>query len=361
MRSVAHRIRKIFTNTKADVIFLVNTENKDSNFIYLTGFTSGIFEGTPLIVTKKELILPVSVLEYEVAKEQHPKEMKIVKIKGSKEVRELMVKYLKSKVVGVNESFIPYNYYKSVKKHAEPKEMVDISPSFNLARSIKEPEEIANIKVANKIAKKAIDVVKRSLVAGMTEKEVAAMIVYNMMKAGASGPSFESIISFNANAALPHHMPDETKLTPNSIVLMDIGAKYNNYCSDVTRTFMFRPNIKSEKYKQFNEVYKIVSDAQHIGFVQIKDGAKGSDAHNAASDYIKHAANGKYNGMFIHSLGHPIGLEVHDVGPGLNINAKDALKANMVVSDEPGIYIVGFGGVRIEDDVIVTKNGAIMI
>jgi Xaa-Pro dipeptidase len=361
MHSVSERIKKVFAKSDADVMFLINTNFQDSNFLYLTGFTSGVFESTPLIVTKKKLVLPVSILEYEIAKRQRPKEMKVILVNDRKQMRSIMKKYMKSKIVGINGSFIPYAHYKSIRKHANPKRMIDATESFYAARSIKDGEEIKNIRVANAIAKKALENTKKELKIGMTEKQTAARIEYHMMNNGASGSSFRGIVSFNENAALPHHMPDNTRLKPNSIVLMDIGAKYNNYCSDITRSFMFKPYSKSERFKKFKEMHQIVSKAQQIGFKQIRDGVNGSDAHNAASDYIDKANGGKYKGKFIHSLGHAIGLEVHDSGPGLSPNQKEVLKANMVVSNEPGIYVVGFGGVRIEDDVIVTKKGAVTI
>lgn len=361
MHSVAERIRKVFKNTKADVIFLVNTKEQDSNFVYLTGFTSGVFEGTSLIVTRNKLILPVTALEYEIAMQQRPKEMKVVKIDRMDQIYSLMKKYLKSKVVGVNESYIPYRSYQRVKKIAQPKRMINVSDAFAVARSIKDKSELANIKIANRIAKKALEQTKRELKVGMSEREVAGRIDFLMVKYGASKPSFDSIVAFNSNAALPHHSPDGTKLKPNSIVLMDIGAKYNNYCSDITRTFMFKEDKKSEKYRRLIEMHGIVSDAKRIAFEMIKEGMECSKVHEAAADHINKAANGRYKGTFIHSLGHALGLEVHDLGPGLSSMSKEKLKANMVVTDEPGIYIVGFGGVRIEDDVIVNKDGATML
>ncbi len=193
----------------------------------------------------------------------------------------------------------------------------------------------------------------------MTEKEIAGRLEYLMMQKGADGTSFSSIVSFNENAALPHHMPSNKRLTPNSIVLIDMGARYKNYCSDITRTFMFRPDKSSSRYKRFAEMYGIVEGAQKLAASMIKEGIMGQKVHNAAADHINMAENGRYRGRFIHSLGHAIGIDVHDAGPGLYGNEK--LKAGMVVSNEPGIYVVGFGGVRIEDDVIVKKDGATVL
>ena len=352
-------MKKVFDNADADVIFVMNTGSEDSNFLYLTGFTSGVFEYNTLIATKKELVLPVSSLEYEIAMGQRPKEMKVIKVESRKEIDVILKKYMKSRVVGVNASFLPYNHYMALKKRAKPKRIIDVSKAFYNARSIKERDELENIRIANRIAKKALAEAKAGLKEGMTEKEIAGRLEYLMMKKGADGAAFKSIVSFNENAALPHHMPANKRLAPNSIVLIDMGARYRNYCSDITRTFMFRPDRGSARYKRFVEIYSIVESAQRLATGMIKEGVLGQKVHNAAADRINKAENGRYKGKFIHSLGHAIGIDVHDAGPGLYGSEK--LKAGMVVSNEPGIYVVGFGGVRIEDDVIVGKDGTLVL
>jgi Xaa-Pro dipeptidase len=361
MNSFSSRMKKIFKNAKADVIILMNSEHHDSNFFYLSGFTSGDFEQQILIVTKNKMILPVNELEYEIAKEQRPKEMQIIKTNSRKHINSILSKYMKNKTVGFNASFLPYRYYKYLKKVGKPKMMIDESLAFYDARAVKDKSELDNIKIANRIAKKALEKARKELKIHATEKEVAGKLEYFMKELGANDIAFKTIVSFNKNAALPHHMPDDTKLEKNSIVLIDMGAKYNNYCSDITRTFMFQPQKNSERYKKFTEIYNIVSEAQKLAYKKIKENVVGSAVHEIAANHIDDARNGKYKGTFIHSLGHAVGLDVHDMGPGMGYGVKEKLKANMVVSDEPGIYVVGFGGVRIEDDIIVTKKGAIMI
>lgn len=361
MRSVKDRIDKVFSHVRADAIVLLNTKTEDSNFLYMTGFTGGIFEGTILIMSKSRLILLASALEYEIAREQRPKEMSIVKIDDVKDIKKVMKAYLARKVVGINESFVPYSSYKRIKEYSGARRLIDVSKAFADARAIKSKEEIENIRIANRITKKALLEVKKFIKTRVTEKDVAAWFDYLMMKHGADGPAFESIVSFSKNAALPHHMPDKTRLKPNSFVLMDVGAKYRNYCADVTRTFIFKPDKKTEKYRRMVEMYKTVEEAQAIALKAVRPGAEASKPHIEAEKHINSARRGIYKGKFIHSLGHSIGIDIHDGSIGLAPSMHFKLKEGMVFSDEPGIYIVGFGGVRIEDDVLVTKNGAMVL
>ncbi len=358
MRSVKDRIKKVFDNTKADAIVILNTKTEDSNFLYLTGFTSGVFEGTVMIVSRKGLVLLANPLEYEIAKEQRPKEMLVVKIESADDIKKAMRAHLSNKVVGVNESFMPYASHKRIKEYSGARRLINVSKAFAKARATKSRDEIENLRIANRITKSALLEVRKFIKIGVKEKDIAAMFDYLIMMHGADGPSFESIVSFGKNAALPHHMPDNTRLRSNSFVLMDVGARYRNYCADVTRTFIFEPDKKTDKYKRMADMYETVKEAQAIALKAIKPGADASEAHVAAEKHINSARNGIYKGKFIHALGHSIGIETHDGNIALAPNMHFKLREGMVFSDEPGIYIVGFGGVRIEDDVLVTRRGA---
>ncbi len=361
MRSVIGRIKRVFEGMKADAILIMNTGEKDPNFSYLTDFTDGVFESALLIVTKSGETLITNPLEYQIAKSQKPREMKIVNEKSFKQIVAHLKKNLGGKIVGINGSFMPYRSYKSLKKYSKAKKFVDVSSNLGIARSVKDGEELSRMRIANVIVKKALKNIQQYFKTGITEKEIAAKFNQLMQTYGASGPSFSTIVCFGANAAMPHHMPSNTRLKPNSFVLLDCGAKYKNYCSDVTRTFIFKPDKRSEKYKRMIDMYNTVKKAQALAMTQIKSGVKQSVAHNTAEKVINTASGGIYRGKFIHALGHSIGIEVHDPGAGLSPGLTKPLKENMVVSDEPGIYIQGFGGVRIEDDVLVTKKGGKII
>jgi len=353
-----NRIAKVFNGANVDAILLSNTKSQDPNFLYLTGFTGGVFEGDLLIAMRSKEVLITGPLEYEIANAQKPKELEIIKIDkgGRKEAIKKIQSLLKGKRVGINASFLPYNYYLHYKKITKAKAFVDVTENFSKARAVKDEDEISSIKTAVVIIKKAINGTFASLKIGMTERQAAAKIEYLIRENGGDGSSFPPIVCFGRNAALPHHMPDNTKLGTNSFVLLDCGAKYKNYCSDVTRTIIFKPDKSSSKYERMQEIIQAVEYAQQLAMKYIKAGTGGNVSYDAVLKYIDTVHGGKYKGTFIHGLGHSVGIEVHDVGLGLG-GSKLRLKENMVTSNEPGIYIPGFGGARREDDIVVTKKG----
>ncbi|MGC8669726.1 MAG: M24 family metallopeptidase [Candidatus Micrarchaeia archaeon] len=353
------KLLKILDRANVDKVLIINTGIIDSNFLYVTGFTSGVFEDTALVIERSGETLITSALEYETAIEQKPNWMKVLKVNNGKEFESALQKSVNGKRIGINGAFLPYKYVRFIKRLGAST-IIDISEEFAKTRLVKDIDELSKIKAANRIVKKAFKEIPRYFHKGVTEKEIAARFDYLMMKNGASGPSFQTIVSFDKNSALPHHMPDDTKLEPNSIVLIDAGAKYENYCSDVTRTFIFKPNKKTSKYRRIIDIYETVKNAQTLALKSVKPDVEASVPHINAESYINTAKGGIYKGTFIHSLGHSIGIDVHD-GMGLSRGANFKLKPGMVFSDEPGIYIEGFGGVRIEDDVVVTENGAVVL
>ena len=361
--ALRNRVAKVFKATnRLRNILIVNTSSEDPNFIYMTDLLGGLFEGSLLLVSDSAVTLFTSPLEYELAKEQLRNGIKIVNL-DRKEKVELLVKALKGKIVGINGSFVPYETYRHLKKRLKVKRFVDVSAAFEKARQVKDAQEIRRIKNANRITKKAIADTQKALKVGMTEKEAAAMFDSLILKHGADGTSFPSIVCFGRNAALPHHSPDRTKLRYGDFVLIDVGVKLDNYCSDVTRTMIF--GTDKSRIKDYNkkvQILKTVKDAQSLAIKSIKEGQIGEKPHLIAERHINSVDNGRYKGTFIHSLGHSIGIEVHDgSGRFLTPGSKLVLKPGMVTSVEPGIYIPGFGGARFEDDIVVTRNGAIVL
>ncbi len=357
-KTLRTRLRKVFSGAKGlRQIIITNTNSADPNFIYMTDLIGGLFEWSILLITRTKVTLFTSPLEYELAREQLRNGIRVVNLDSKKKV-DILIRAVKGKRVGINSSFVPYGTYTHLKKRFKVKGFVDVSEAFELARQVKGSDELNRIAAANKITKKAIALVQNKLKAGMTEREAAAEFDSTILGLGADGVSFPSIVCFGKNAALPHHGPDDTKLKNGDFVLIDVGVKLHNYCSDVTRTMIFGKADKKD-YKRKLELLNTVKEAQKAAIKSIKEGRKGEAPHVIAENYINSAIGGRYKGTFIHALGHSIGIEVHDgSGRFLSPGSKLILKSGMVSSVEPGIYVPGFGGARFEDDIVVTKNGA---
>ena len=216
-------------------------------------------------------------------------------------------------------------------------------------REVKDKEEIELIRKAAEITSIGMRTAYEVLKPGITEIEVAAEIEYAMRKAGSWGLAFDTIVASGLRSAYPHGWCTDKKIKKGELVVIDIGATYRNYRADMTRTLVAgKPSKKQEK------IFNIVKEAQEKAFQSIKSSRKACDIDKIARKIIEDADYGEY---FVHGLGHGVGLEVHEP-PTLSSQSKDKLKAGNVVTVEPGIYIVGFGGVRIEDTVLVKRKGA---
>jgi Xaa-Pro aminopeptidase len=216
-------------------------------------------------------------------------------------------------------------------------------------RKVKDAFEVAAIRKAAKVAEGAYLAVRPKLKAGMTENEIAGLMEFEMRRRGASSGSFETNVSVGANSALPHYRPADVPLRSGQALLFDWGAKVDYYCSDITRTHLF-----GRAEPTMREIYKVTLEAQLAAIAAIKPGAKTRAVDKVARDIIRKAGYGK---DFGHGLGHGIGLAVHEL-PRLSPAAADEeLRPGMICTVEPGIYLAGVGGVRIEDDVLVTETG----
>ena len=226
-------------------------------------------------------------------------------------------------------------------------EFVDASQEIVELMSIKTAEEIAYVKKACQIAEKAWLEVIPLIHEGMTERDLANELEYRFKKYGASGTSFDSIIAFGKNAAVPHHETGDTKLKKNQCVLMDFGCLYKGYCSDMTRTMFF-----GEPDEKFLGAYLAVLTA-HVKCAEgIVAGMTGKEADAIAREHLESLGYGKY---FTHSLGHGIGVNIHEF-PTLSVKGEAVLKENMVFSNEPGVYLDGKFGIRIEDSAYLSNG-----
>ena len=216
-------------------------------------------------------------------------------------------------------------------------------------RRVKDADEIALIHQAAALTSEGMKTAYEALKPGMKEYEVAAEVEYAMRKKGSYGTAFETIVASGVCSAFPHGGCGDRIIREGDLVVVDAGATFKFYRSDMTRTLV--AGKPSEKQVQ---LWETVKAAQDKAFEAIKPGAKARDVDGAARKVIEAAGYGE---CFVHGLGHGVGLEVHEA-PTLNWSSKDVLVAGNVVTDEPGVYVVGFGGVRIEDTVLVVDGGA---
>ena len=346
------RVRTIFNNLKKkpDIIIIKNSVEPfiDDNFFYVTGLKQGIFEGAIAVLYPDGRIdIVVSELESETAKKA---DVNLIVYKKQEEYNRVLKKLLtKFKKIGINFSGISYRDYYRIRYKAPKVDFLDVSKSLMGTRLVKDEMEMQLIQDSCRIADKAMGAIPNKLDEGVHEYEIAAEIDYLMGKNGGDEPAFKTISSFGKNTAEPHYSRGDTKLKKGDFALFDFGASKDRYKSDITRTFIFGKADKQQK-----EMYSTVYRAQSIGFDAIKPGVKASEVHDLVSSYIDGT---KFKGRFIHSTGHSIGLAVHDGDARLGPENDFELKENMIFTVEPGVYIPGFGGVRIEDDVVVKKNG----
>ncbi|MFH1100413.1 MAG: Xaa-Pro peptidase family protein [Methanobacteriota archaeon] len=345
------RIKTIFNNieTPPDALIIKNATQPflDPSFFYITGIEHGIFEGSYAFAYPDgtlDLIIPE--LEAETAKHTTA-HLHIYKTKD--DVQQLLKKFTAPlHSVGVNSQAITQRDYQALQELCPHLTFRDISSALIQTRLIKDTKELDLITHACHITDTVIHDIPSLITTGLRENELAAEIDYRMQKNGAEKPAFTTISSFGKNTAEPHYSHGETTLKNGDFILCDFGACYHNYNADVTRTFVHGKANTRQK-----DIYHTVLQAQTIGLDMIRPGISASDVHHAVFSFIETTP---WKGRFIHSTGHALGLSVHD-GPGFTEDSPLTLKENMVLTVEPGIYIPGYGGVRIEDDIVVTKNG----
>lgn len=229
---------------------------------------------------------------------------------------------------------------------------VDATNALRECAKVKSAGELAAIERACAIAEEGLEKTLPQIKEGMTEREVAALLEYEMRACGAEGTSFDTIVAFGAAAAVPHHETCDTKLAFGDEILIDFGCKAEGYCSDMTRTFLFGDD---KKHGEFKKAYECVLSAQKKVLDELTAGMTGGDADKIARDYLEAHGYGKY---FTHSLGHGIGLKIHEF-PSLRRGGEEKILDGMVFSDEPGVYVAGEYGIRIEDTVTMKDGRAV--
>lgn len=333
------RLRQKMHEEKIDAYVVIRPENGR----YLSGFSGG--EATLYITSEKALLL-TDFRYIEQATAQAP-EFDIIKT-GQDHFETVAEIGQQARRVGFEGDFVTYVNFGKLKKGLPQAELLSLPDLVSHLRSVKDQAEIETLRQAVKIADDAFANVLKSIEIGQTEEKIGLDLEYSMRLAGASGGSFEFIVASGVRSALPHGTASSKKVQSGEFLTMDFGAIYQGYCSDITRTvFLGEPEDKHR------EVYEVVLAAQRAGIAAVAPGRTGKEVDAVARKIIVDAGYGDYFG---HGLGHSVGLAIHE-GPNLNMREERVLEAGMVITVEPGIYIPNWGGVRIEDIVLVTENG----
>jgi Xaa-Pro aminopeptidase len=331
---------KAFHEGEMDGYLVFNSINQ----LYFTGVP-----GTAALLVPKEgeSTLYVYNVNYEQVKAQ-AKTFRVELVNLKENLLERIAK--RSRELGIRnlciDSINVEGWNRLTKETKETTLKIDNNPVKEM-RAVKDQQEIRLLKRAGELTSEGMKAARESLRPGVKEYEVAAEIEYAMRKKGSSGTAFETSVASGARSAFPHGGCTNREIREGDIVIVDLGATYMNYCSDMTRTLVAgKPSGKQ------NKIAKIVEEAQEDAFKTITPGVPSRTVDEAARKTIE--ASG-YGNFFVHGLGHGVGLEIHEP-PTLNNASMDILLEGNVVTDEPGIYMVGYGGFRMEDTVLVEKT-----
>ncbi|MHC5108807.1 MAG: M24 family metallopeptidase [Planctomycetota bacterium] len=316
-----------------------------TDYRYLTGFTG---EDSAVLVTAGKVMVISDGRFDEAINQECPWVLRTMR-KGTLDQEIARVcQQMKLKQVAFEPSQVSVASLNIWRKKTRGVRLVEMPPLLVRMRRIKDEQELRSIRKAIRVAQDSFLAMRSTIRIGDTEQQLAARLEFEMKQRGSDGVAFPSIVAEGPNAALPHAHPGRRKVKKGSAILFDWGARIDGYCSDLTR-LVFVGSIPGK----IGEVYKIVLDAQLRAIATLRAGV-GLDAVDAAArSFIKDRGFGD---AFNHGLGHGFGLDVHEQ-PRISWQAKDPLLAGEVVTIEPGIYLPGVGGVRIEDDVIVTTKG----
>jgi Xaa-Pro aminopeptidase len=333
---------KMVTGNKKDGVLVLNS----ANLLYLTGLPGS----SALLISKdRDCVIFSHDVNYGYLKKK-AKDFTVVRVKPSENILKKIVKKAKTyeikNLILDSATIETWNALSkisdnSIKLGVDRKIIQDM-------RKIKTKEEIKQLRKAADLTIKGMQVAAQVISPGIKESQVAAEVEYVIRKHDCSGMAFETIVASGKGSAFPHGSSSSKEICRGDIVVVDVGAKYNFYCSDMTRTFAVGPS--SEKQKR---IFQIIKKSQREALKTLRDCVDAKYVDNIARKIIEKEGYGEY---FVHNLGHGVGLEVHEQ-PILGSRSKDKVMAGNVITVEPGIYLIDYGGVRIEDTVLVKKDG----
>jgi Xaa-Pro aminopeptidase len=348
-------LRKLMLEQKLDALLVFFQENRH----YLSGFTgedTQFDESAGALVIGHEALILATDSRYEIQARKEASGYDIVCYqKGLGAELPSILNHLKPMRVGFESRRISHDQFFKLKKELDivtpSPDLVPVPDMVDRLRLIKDESEIKAIKEAINLAESAFEKTMQWLTPGVSEQEAAWELEKNLRSAGAQSLSFPVIAAFGKNSALPHAIPCNTTLKANEPILFDWGAKLNGYCSDTTRTFVLdKPDA------QFQKIFTIVHDAQQKAIESIRPGIRTKQIDDIARSHIESKG---FKEFFGHGLGHGVGLAIHESPSISPIVERDMeIKKNMIFTVEPGIYLPDWGGIRLENMVVVTDNGA---
>ncbi|HHY47692.1 MAG TPA: aminopeptidase P family protein [Firmicutes bacterium] len=342
MQSRLDKLRGLMSQQELDACLIMQPENRR----YISGFTGS---AGALVITSDAAIL-VTDFRYITQAQDELTEGFVVE-SYDKEIVDAIATLARNhrlKNLAVEADYVTLRFYDKLKTACGG---VDILPREGLVeslRAVKDPYEIEKISEAARLGDEAFSHILGMIKPGIPEMDIALEIEWTMRKKGALRAAFDVIVASGSRGALPHAKPSHRPLEPGDLVVMDFGAVVDGYCGDMTRTVCV-----GKASAKAREIYQVVSRAQAAGLAAVRAGRTGRDVDCEAREIIREAGYGDYFG---HGLGHGVGLAVHE-SPRLSQSGTDPLPCGAVVTVEPGIYIPGWGGVRIEDLVVVRETG----
>ena len=331
-------LRQLFPDCKIDSLLVLNM----NNIYYLSGFTGS--EGVLLLSPEETILFVDGRYTEQAALETRGIEIRNFTDKIAAIVQK--IKDLKLKRVGLEADAVTLGTYNQLAGRLAKDKFVFLTEELRMLRACKDEHEAACMRKAAKIASSAINTLIQQIILGWTEKETALQLEIHARKSGADGLSFETIIAAGKNSSLPHAKPTDRKIKKGDFVVIDFGVRYQGYCSDETCTIAIGKLTDRQK-----NAYQIVKASHDCALDAIADGVCAAEVDRRARNVF----GKKYASYFVHGTGHGVGLEVHEA-PRLSSTSADILKPGMVFTVEPGLYIPGQWGIRIEDTVYLKEN-----
>ncbi|HHP51482.1 MAG TPA: aminopeptidase P family protein [Moorella mulderi] len=340
------RLRELMIREDVEALWITHLKNCR----YLSGFTGD--RGELLITQEEQFLLTDGRFTQQASREAPHFTLVELGVEPWRQRMELLAS-LKIRQLSFEGEHLSYACYQDLIQHKEsfnlPLEVKPCRRMVERLREQKEPGEVENIEKALRIAEEGFGYIAERLQPGWRERDGALELEYFLGKRGSEGPAFPTIVASGPRSALPHGVASDRVLQPGDVVVLDFGATYGGYCSDFTRTLALGP-VDPLWFK----IHALVREAQEKAIDHIRAGIKAQEVDRVAREHLCRAGYGEY---FVHGLGHGVGMEIHE-SPSLSPKSAEELQPGMVITVEPGVYLPGKGGVRLEDMVLVQEGGA---